>query len=268
MSGWVKLYRSTLDSAIDNCPKDTQLLWYKLLQRVNYQPREGYFDAQKIWVRPGQFTTSYKDLSALINCSVSSVRDHIKRLKELGMIKFVTSSTGSLLTIENWFKYQSKYNSFEEIKRCNTNKKQTKNNQSNEQIDEQIDEQSNNKCNNKEVKEGEEEKNKKRIIFDYFVRKDETIDHRKMTGSMKSTLRARLKEGWNIKELKKTIDNYCQILRDMGRDDTKVLGIHTSWTLDELFKRSEGEKANQILKNPWSFYEERPNNAWGEPVNE
>ena len=149
---YVKLFRSTRDSVLTQFPKDTELLWYRLLQEVNWQPTRGYFDGEKIWIRPGQMPSSYKHISNLAECSQSSARSHISRLKEFNMIEWQTSSTGSLLTIKNWFKYQSTVDSYGDIKKSNTNEMQARDKQTTQQSNKQSD-------NTLRTKELEETKN-------------------------------------------------------------------------------------------------------------
>lgn len=102
--------------------------------------------------------------------------------------------------------------------------------------------------NNGQKQTNKKKRNKIKDIYEFWVGQDETISHRKMTDRMRSTLNARLEDGWSVDEMKQAIENYCMLIRE-----DKYYWSHDNWTLEQFFKRGGGEKANVILQNPEGF---------------
>lgn len=98
-----------------------------------------------------------------------------------------------------------------------------------------------------------------REIFEYFVKKDNLTSHRNLTSGMRKTINARLQNNWTVEEIKNVIDKYNILSMKKKSDNYEVYGIHESWTLEQLFKRSEGEKAQQILEDDITI--EKKNNS-------
>ena len=70
---------------------------------------------------------------------------------------------------------------------------------------------------------------------------------------MKSSINARLEDGYSVKELKQAIDNYNMVVKSEDYFFT-----YDNWSLNEFFTRAEGEQVEKFLENPEGF--EKDNN--------
>ena len=81
---------------------NTTRLWIVLLLLANYEDRNW----RGIEIKRGQLLTSLRSLSQKSGLSVQSVRTAISHLKATGEITCHTTKTYTLITVENYGKYQ------------------------------------------------------------------------------------------------------------------------------------------------------------------
>lgn len=114
MIGWIKLHRKILDSELWNHsePFGVRDAWIDLLLLANHADKRILFDGEPYTVKCGQRMTSIRKLSQRWKWSKERVARYLKTLETEGMITRVRHRNGTLLTIVNYGKYQS---------RCDTN---------------------------------------------------------------------------------------------------------------------------------------------------
>lgn len=100
-SGYIQLYRSMLawEWYQDQNTKD---LFIHLLLTANYYDKKW----RGIVVKRGQRVCSYVELSRELNISVQSIRTAVKHLKSTGELTHLKTPEYSLLTVNNYDKYQ------------------------------------------------------------------------------------------------------------------------------------------------------------------
>jgi len=249
--GWVKLHRKIRESKVWYYTESQLKVWITILTLVNYKTGWSRHDGEEIELDPGQMTTSMEYISKEAGVSHNIVRKTLNKLEDDGMITTDRTNKGTLLTVLNWGDYQ---NNGEGVYK-----------QGGERGGEQTGERGGDTRRSKEEKEGKETNadsdsddnflDQIKEVYDYWMDQDRLTSHRKLTSSFKSTIRARLRDGWTVDEMTEVIDNYCKLLDVSDRDEYKVMGIHQNWSVGELFKRGEGEKANKIYQSPKSFIE-------------
>ena len=101
-TGWIRLHRKTLDSAVAD---DMTLLgcWSWLLLNANWQSRQ-LLDGTTL--QSGQLKVSMERLASAWNCSKSAAHRRMQKLQCLGMIDLNTETIGTVVTIVNWGTYQ------------------------------------------------------------------------------------------------------------------------------------------------------------------
>ena len=147
MDGWLKLYRSILDSAVF---QDAEVLkvWIWLLCNVSFEQHDTVCYGKVIHLKPGQIATGRKKIAQCTDLNENKVYRALTVLKSLGNIEIKATNKYSIITVVNWDKYQE-----ENVKRTSSEQQ----NNSRTTTDEQ---QSNSKrTQHKNVKNGKKEKN-------------------------------------------------------------------------------------------------------------
>jgi len=80
-----------------------KVLFFHCLLRANF--KEGRFKGKII--NPGQFVTSYKNLSEETGLSVKQIRYALNKLKLTRELAHVGQGSYSIITVNNWDKFQS-----------------------------------------------------------------------------------------------------------------------------------------------------------------
>lgn len=99
--GFIVLYRKFLDWEWFNDINTCHLFLYFLL-RANYQDTQW----RGITVKKGQFITSYTKLSEETGLTYKQVRLSLDKLKRTGEVAHEGQSQYSIITVNNWDKYQ------------------------------------------------------------------------------------------------------------------------------------------------------------------
>lgn len=107
--GWIKLHRSIQESRIWTGPEpfDMRSAWVDLLMMANHKDNQIIFDKKVITVGQGQILTSMRKLSARWHWGINRVRHYLGILVELEMVTLDVTPKRTLLTIENYGKYQN-----------------------------------------------------------------------------------------------------------------------------------------------------------------
>ena len=108
-SSWFKIYRKMLNWEWFHDSKTLHVFLYLLIRANVKDSRFG-----KQLVRRGQLVTSYQSIAEATGKSVSSVRRAIDNLVSTGEISVIVTNRYSLITIENFEKYQNVRVNFEQ----------------------------------------------------------------------------------------------------------------------------------------------------------
>ena len=105
MDGWLKLYRSILDSAVF---QDSEVLkvWIWLLCNVAFEQHDTICYGKVIHLKPGQIATGRKKIAQCTDLNENKVYRALTALKSLGNIEIKATNKYSIITVVNWDKYQ------------------------------------------------------------------------------------------------------------------------------------------------------------------
>ena len=123
MDGWLKLYRSILDSAVF---QDAEILkvWIWLLCNVAFEQHDTICYGKVIHLKPGQIATGRKKIAQCTDLNENKVYRALTSLKSLGNIEIKSTNKYSIITVVNWDKYQDE-NGKRTSSEQQTNSKQT-----------------------------------------------------------------------------------------------------------------------------------------------
>lgn len=130
---FIKLHRSILESAVFT-DAEVLRLWIYLLCKASVDDRKIIMNGRVVNISRGQLVTGRKALAANIGTTESKVYRSLKLLQELGCISVEVNNKFSLVTIENWGKFQDtpqKVNSRTTAKQQQTNNRTTTDEQQN-----------------------------------------------------------------------------------------------------------------------------------------
>lgn len=147
MDGWLKLYRSILDSAVF---QDAEVLkvWIWLLCNVAFEQHDTICYGKVIHLKPGQIATGRKKIAQCTDLNENKVYRALNALKSLGNIEIKATNRYSIITIVNWYKYQE-----ENYKRTSSEQQTNSKTTTEEQQD------NNKRTQHKNGKNGKKEKN-------------------------------------------------------------------------------------------------------------
>lgn len=105
MDGWLKLYRSILDSAVF---QDAEILkvWIWLLCNVAFEQHDTVCYGKVIHLKPGQIASGRKKIAQCTDLNENKVYRALTALKSLGNIEIKSTNKYSIITVVNWDKYQ------------------------------------------------------------------------------------------------------------------------------------------------------------------
>ena len=110
MQGWLKLHRELLNKPIwKQSTPEQKVILIALLCMVNHSENEWEWRGKPFICKPGQRITSIDSIVEVCGkgVSVKNVRTALERFEKLGFLANESSSTGRLITIENWAYYQA-----------------------------------------------------------------------------------------------------------------------------------------------------------------
>ena len=108
MEGWISIYRQIVNHWIwkSNEPFDKRSAWIDLLLMVNHQKEKIEFDKEFMEVERGQRITSLEKLAKRWKWSRHKVSDYLNQLEQDGMLVQIRDNKKTLISIENYDKYQ------------------------------------------------------------------------------------------------------------------------------------------------------------------
>ena len=129
MDGWLKLYRSILDSAVF---QDAEILkvWVWLLCNVAFEQHDTICYGKVINLKPGQIATGRKKIAQCTDLNENKVYRALTVLKSLGNIEIKATNKYSIITVVNWDKYQD-----ENVKRTSSEQRNNSKTTTEEQQD-------------------------------------------------------------------------------------------------------------------------------------
>lgn len=106
-SGYIKLWRKTLESPVWQNPKLFRF-WMWCLMKASHKEREalGEFGFRKTHLLPGQFVFGRKSAATETGLSERTIRSCLDCLKDMGSLRVKATNRFSILTIKNWDIYQ------------------------------------------------------------------------------------------------------------------------------------------------------------------
>ena len=110
---WVKLWRKSVDSqAFQN--EGLWKVWSWCLMKANHAeawfPLETGRGTTEVHLQPGQFLFGRKVAARELKMAESTVWGRMRKLEKMGNIAIKSDTHYSIITIRNWFKYQSTKN--------------------------------------------------------------------------------------------------------------------------------------------------------------
>lgn len=125
-TGYIKLYRKTLDNPIIMKDSDHLAIWTYLLLNATHQNMNAVFDKEKIILKPGQLITGTLSMSKELKINKDKIQRTLKEFEVDKQINQQVSSKGRLITVLNWEIYQFYDNQFDKqmINKCETTDKQ------------------------------------------------------------------------------------------------------------------------------------------------
>ena len=106
MEGYIKLYRKLEESPVFQNEKLLKV-WIWCLFRANHKDTETIVGFQKITLHTGQFIFGLLKASTELQVPKSTLHRYMKMLEKLGMIGIEPGTKFSIVTVENWAKYQT-----------------------------------------------------------------------------------------------------------------------------------------------------------------
>lgn len=111
MQGWIKLYRNLLEKSIwKNSTPEQKVILMVVLLLANHKYNQWEWHGEQFTCQPGQFVTSLESLLYYSgkNISIQKIRTALKKFKKYEFLTWETTNTGSLITVVNWDKYQTR----------------------------------------------------------------------------------------------------------------------------------------------------------------
>ena len=106
--GFLLIDRELLNHPIwmDDDPFSRGQAWVDLIGRANWKKRESFYGGSCVIIKRGQLITSIAALAARWRWSEKRVRSFLHALSEAGMVQTEGTPRGTLITVENYGKYQ------------------------------------------------------------------------------------------------------------------------------------------------------------------
>lgn len=105
MSGYIKLHRKCLDSAVFG-DSDLWRFWCWCLLKASYKSRQVFMNGVVVDIEPGQFIMGRKSASEELRLSQQSIRTMLKNLEKLGNLTSQSTNRFTVVTLINWEVYQ------------------------------------------------------------------------------------------------------------------------------------------------------------------
>ena len=208
MDGWLKLYRSILDSAVF---QDAEILkvWIWLLCNVAFEQHDTICYGKVINLKPGQIATGRKKIAQCTYLNENKVYRALTALKSLGNIEIKATNKYSIITVVNWDKYQ------DENGKGTSSEQQTNSKTTTEE------QQDNNK--RTQHKNGKNGKNEKEIYMcPFFDRAWELFPNKKGKSAVSKKAMLELAEAGETVVIA-AIENYKEEIQRKGTEEKYIL---------------------------------------------
>ena len=208
MDGWLKLYRSILDSAVF---QDAEILkvWIWLLCSVSFEQHDIICCGKVIHLKSGQIATGRKKIAQCTDLNETKVYRALTALKSLGNIEIKATNKYSIITVVNWDKYQ------EENGKRTTNEQQTNSKQTSEEQQ--------NDSKTTQHKNGKNGKNEKEIYMcPFFERAWELFPNKKGKSAVSKKAMRELAEAGETVVID-AIENYKAEIQRKGTEEKYIL---------------------------------------------
>ena len=106
--GWISIHRKIQDNEIWTSlePFDRRSAWIDLLMLANHEDKQILMNYQTVTIKRGQCLTSVRKLGERWRWGKDRVLKYLKLLESLKMVQRISTKQQTLLTIENYGKYQ------------------------------------------------------------------------------------------------------------------------------------------------------------------
>ena len=211
MDGWLKLYRSILDSAVF---QDAEILkvWIWLLCNVAFEQHDTICYGKVIHLKPGQIATGRKKIAQCTDLNENKVYRALTVLKSLGNIEIKSTNRYSIITIVNWDKYQE-----ENVKRTSSEQQTNSKTTAEEQQD------NSKRTQHKNGKNGKNGKKEKEIyICPFFDRAWEMFPNKKGKSAVSKKAMRELAEAGETAVIA-PIENYKAEIQRNGTEEKYIL---------------------------------------------
>lgn len=108
MGGFVLLFRSLLDKGWASNP-EYMATWVRLVLKASHAEHEVFVNGENVKLERGQFFTGRKALAKEIGLSDSKVERILGFFKREGMLGWVSTNKGRLITIKNYDRFQGNF---------------------------------------------------------------------------------------------------------------------------------------------------------------
>jgi len=210
MAGWIKLHRSILEKGWIKKPEYVQL-WVVLLLMASHENREYFWNGKTVKLKSGQLITGRKALSEKTGISQTTIERILKCFESEHQIGQQKTSTSRLISILNWSKHQQVGQ------------------QSGQQTDNGRTTDGQRTDTNKELKNGNNDKNLRKMVFDQF---------------------------WDLYDKKKGKEKCEKYWDKITEEEVNLMFIHIP-----LYKKAQPNK--QFRKDPYSYLY---NKSWNDEI--
>lgn len=107
LNGWFKFHRKIFENPVCNKDSEHFHVWCWILANAEFEERRVLFNGNDITLKKGQLITTTKKISENLNINENKVRRILKNLENAKQIDKQTSTKNSLITVVNWYLYQS-----------------------------------------------------------------------------------------------------------------------------------------------------------------
>lgn len=211
--GWIKLHRQLLANPVFKNDKLFRVFIYLLLSAQHTEGDLLIGDAV-VHLEVGQWATGRHAIARDTGLTEQNVRTALSKLEKLGMLTIKPTTKYSIFSITNWSKYQQDNQQV-------TNSQPTANQQvtTNNNVKKEKNEQEGKEISNLPAKAGASSSSEVKEIFDYWIQVMGKDGKSKLTKEREGAVKARLKDGYTVDQIKLAIYGCSVTPHNMGQND-------------------------------------------------
>lgn len=227
--GWVKISRRTLDHWVyDGSPMNSFGAWIDLLLMANYADSKERNNSNLEVTRRGEVFTSIEKLKVKWGRGTKWVKGLLRNMQEDGMVTTRSTNRFTIITICNYSSFQDKIEARERPEELPD--ALPEGDKRNYQTHYDIRSKEVKKLRSKEINKKDKDKNLRRVA-DATRQAEAVFDHWKLImnhpGSQfdtkrKKVVKARLKEGYSVNDLKEAIEGMSNCPHNMGQNEQGI----------------------------------------------